>query len=1240
MSPRGVSKAFGSGCGVLALLLAPLVATATAAADDHDDGAPTALVEELSTDFEDGATGSWHARGDGVSVELTEAEARSPEHGIVVSGRSADWHGVQADVTDVFEVGGLYEVSAWVKLPDGATEETEFRATVQLTAGEQSWNRIATAADVGGETWVELSGEYRVPGGVDQPGAELLLYIEAQDPEASFLVDDIVVARVIEDDDDDADDDDTDDTEVDPVAFAALSTGFEDVETTAPWGPRGPESVAVTVDEARTGQASAAITERTSPWNGIAADVTELFTRGTTYAITGWVKLPEGTDGESSIRLSYQDGEGDDADYVTITTASGVTAGAWVEVGGLFELLWPTDHLSIYFETVSGTLPFLVDDIAVEVLDQNVDTDLPSIWQTYADDWPVGVAIDERETTGASAELLLHHYNQLTAENHMKPENIEPREGEFTFGAADQLLDFAVANDLTVYGHTLVWHSQTPDWFFEDADGNPLTDSAEHQELLRQRMVTHIHTVADHFRDRYGDYGAPGNPITAYDVVNEAIAENQADGLRRSPWYTVLGEEYLDLAFHTAREAFGPEVALFINDYNSELPAKRQAYYDVVQRLLGRGVPIDGVGHQLHVSLTQPVSGIRATLDQFETLGLEQAVTELDVVISGDVTGEALIEQGHYYAQLFELFAEHDLYAVTIWGLYDNRSWRAEGAPLPFDGRLDAKPAYWGIVDPGELPALVQRLNVHVGDVSIDSAGLAALEWELLPLRTIGEDDDAAGAFHARWNDEAVLVYVEVDDATGGSGEGGNGGDGGQGADDTVEVFIDGIRAGVGRDGEVLDGSPAGTEAIVIGTEGGYTVLLGIPFPGDLGAAYAFDVRITDGQERTSWNDPASAQESGDGLGQITLVEPIGFAEVPYAETAPAIDGEIDEAWADATTVRTEVSVEGGAGAVADVHLLWHGEQLFLLFEVADPSLDASNSNAWEQDSVEIFVDPVNAKNGYFLPEDGQYRVNFRNEVSVSGDLAVIGDRLASGTSETESGYIVEAAIDLGRQAEAGDLLGLELQVNDAADGVRTSVQNWSDPTGRSYQDTLRWGVVELQAGDDGGNGGTPPGETEPSLSVTPEEVEAGGEITVAGIDFEAGATVGIELHSNHVELGEVTVAADGTLSGVFTIPADTGAGGHAVVAVDADGDELARATITVVAPDDGPGGPGGPGGGGPGDGDHGDGDGTTPPSDSDDRLSDTGASVAVPILVALLLAATGTTLHLRRARVGGRSVG
>lgn len=843
------------------------------------------------------------------------------------------------------------------------------------------------------------------------------------------------------------------------IEITALTTGFED--GLGAWGPRGTESAPVVTlsDVARTGASAASVAARGDTWHGLGASVADVFLPATTYELSAWVRLAPG-ESATDVRLSVQRTvEGADDAYDTVATATGVTPDAWVQVTGTYQAL--TGSQLLYLETASGTASFLVDDVTVtQRAAPGVQEDIPSLKDVVP--WPFGVAIDERETTGASSQLVTKHFGQFTPENQMKPEAIQPTEGEFTFAAADALMDFAVDNDLRVYGHTLVWHSQTPDWFFEktvtDSEGVetavPLSTSAEDQAVLRARMRTHIETVAEHFRTTYGEYGTAGNPIVGFDVVNEVIAESEPDGLRRSEWFRVLGPGYIAEAFEIASEAFNggdPEgpVALFINDYNTELPAKREAMFSVVEDLLAAGAPVDGVGHQLHVSLAQPIGQIKATLDRFAPLGLLQNVSELDVGIDGTITQEKLVEQGYYYADLFDVLRDYDLSSVTVWGPTDTRSWRSEGSPLLFDGQLQAKPAYWGIVDRAQLPTLTLRTNAPEAEAP------DATQWALLPDTSISGET----GFQLRWSGSTLVTRVVVADATD------------DGAYDVVTLFGPGGAKTVTR----ADATDTSAD--------GYEVLVSLPLDtaGEVGAMVPFDVRVADhsGDVR-SWNDKSNTQEESGSLGVVTLVEPVSVVAAPAATTAPVIDGDVDAVWDGVPTLTTDRQIEGTDGARATVRVLWHGDRLDVLAEVADPRLDATSSNAWEQDSVEIFVDPVNAKAGPFNPADGQYRVNYLGVESISGDLATIGERLTSAAKVIDGGYVVEASIALGRTAQVGDLVGLELQVNDAADGARTAVRSWADPTGRSYQSTSRWGVATLATAPDPGPVDPGPGDPDP----------------------------------------------------------------------------------------------------------------------------------------------------------------
>ncbi len=482
-------------------------------------------------------------------------------------------------------------------------------------------------------------------------------------------------------------------------------------------------------------------------------------------------------------------------------------------------------------------------------------------------------------------------------------------------------------------------------------------------------------------------------------------------------------------------------MTLFINDYNTEQSGKQGRYLDLVERLLERGVPIDGVGHQFHVSLAMPVSALEQAIRAFADLPVTQVVTELDVTTGTPVSEALLIEQGYYYRDAFRVFRENvdELYSVTVWGLTDGRSWRAaNGAPLLFDDGYQAKPAYYGAVDQ-ELPPRQRSAFVFGGSVPVDAAATTAPEWQRLPLLPI----EQAGAFQLRWEAGTLTAFVRADDPSVDAG-------------DEVAFTVAGEEYRVGRDGE------GDVPATVTETADGYRVVAALPI-GDaaLGEVVRFDARIANGTTTSGWNTPGQ-------LGNLTLVEPLSFTEVVEAAAAPVIDGGIDEAWGDADAVSTDRQVNGTGGATAEVRTLWKDNTLFVLAEVADPLVDVTGSDPWIQDSVEIYVDAGNVKNGSYRYDDTQIRISAANAVSFgTGDEAFQRNRVQSQVVAVDGGYVVEAAISLLDSGGEGTFHGLDFQVNDAAEGARTGIRNWADPTGAGYQSTARWGVGELVAAED-----------------------------------------------------------------------------------------------------------------------------------------------------------------------------
>ncbi len=219
--------------------------------------------------------------------------------------------------------------------------------------------------------------------------------------------------------------------------------------------------------------------------------------------------------------------------------------------------------------------------------------------------------------------LATKHFGAVTPENCMKPESIQPQEGRWRFERSDALVDWAEQNKMTVHGHTLVWHQQTPDWFFSGGD----------KEVITQRLKDHIATLVGRYKGR----------IQSWDVVNEAINDGgnaetaKTEHLRDSKWMQSLGPEFLTLAFKLAREA-DPDAILYYNDYNIESGPKHESSLVLLKRLLDEGAPIDAVGIQGHWRSGQvPFEAIDKAISNYAALGLKVSITELDVTIRGAV---------------------------------------------------------------------------------------------------------------------------------------------------------------------------------------------------------------------------------------------------------------------------------------------------------------------------------------------------------------------------------------------------------------------------------------------------------------------------------------------------------------------------------------------------------------------------------------------------------------------------
>lgn len=338
----------------------------------------------------------------------------------------------------------------------------------------------------------------------------------------------------------------------------------------------------------------------------------------------------------------------------------------------------------------------------------------------FKDDFYIGAALNPghyTESDEIGSGLIKKHFNSITAENVMKWENIHPEPEVYDFKEADRFVSFGEANNMFIIGHTLVWHSQTPRWVFEDENGELVT-----RNVLLERMRDHIHTVVGRYKGK----------VHGWDVVNEAVTDGDGS-MRESLWYQIIGEDYVAKAFEFAHEA-DPDAELYYNDYSLHSKSKREGAYTLVKSVQDREIRVTGIGMQGHYGLDYPTAEqLEESITRFGELGIV-AITELDMDVlpaASDYQGadisamsdaevnEALNPytaalpdsvarlQSEQYANFFRIFLKHKdvVNRVTFWGVRDNDSWK-NNWPIPgrtnytliFDRDGNPKPAVNAIV--------------------------------------------------------------------------------------------------------------------------------------------------------------------------------------------------------------------------------------------------------------------------------------------------------------------------------------------------------------------------------------------------------------------------------------------------------------------------------------------------------------------------------------------------------------
>jgi endo-1,4-beta-xylanase len=676
--------------------------------------------------FSDGGLDGWAPFG---SAMLTNVVSPLPDpngntNSLLTANRTATYMGPSLNLLSVPNVvaGAVYQVSAYVLLaaPDGTNPTATLSTKTADCATSGAFGTIATSGALSSTAWTLVQGTFSFS---DLPGAptSLILYIQSSSATDSFYVSDVVIGQLAPPPPNPSQQDNS-----------GISSTFEDGGLDG-WSSRtGQSTVTNSTAAAHSGTHSLLTTGRVANYDGPQISVSNKMYVGSVYNLSAWVMLVP-TDGSSHvINMSLQTTLDGNTSFPSITAYPGVTVpadGNWHQISinnYTMGSAYDPGSASLYFQTVPASgndlVSFYIDDFQLTyVPPPTIQTNIPSIYKSLSQFFPVGAEVDTTDLSGPHAQLLTMHFDGITSGNDMKWSSVEATKGTYTFANADAEVGLAECNHMIVRGQNLVWSTgaQTPS--YATGDG---TNSAANQAVVTANIQEHIQSEVQHF----------GNQVYAWDVVNEPLDPTQSDCLEHGPFYQVLGPSYIDIAFKAAKQYAPAGTKLFINDYSTTDSNRLACLVKVIGELRARGVPVDSVGHEMHNAINYPTP--QSMFNAVETVHLffpeiNQQVTELDMSVynAGDDTSNygltippsVLAEQGWLYKQYFDVFRalRGKLSEVTFWGMADDDTWldgfpvTRTDYPLPFDMGLQAKPAYWGIVDPTQLPGFGLKFSAQ-----------------------------------------------------------------------------------------------------------------------------------------------------------------------------------------------------------------------------------------------------------------------------------------------------------------------------------------------------------------------------------------------------------------------------------------------------------------------------------------------------------------------------------------------
>ena len=945
-----------------------------------------------------------------------------------------------------------------------------------------------------------------------------------------------------------------------------------------------------------------------------AQDITEKVSEGEEYEFSFWAKLSDDynkelKDSQKTVQFQpyYENGDGkqeyDTTGLISGTSAQILEAGKWTKFEGTYKI--PSGAKKVVIRILEqgdwqepGSCimgKYYVANVSMKKItkpkpeiEENIPDWKASVTESLGNGSIAGTAIMSSEISDDTLMALVKkHFNAVTFGNELKPDAlfnyqigqsvdsttitfqgkelkvpvVNDKQENLDFSRADAMLDKILEwnnanpnNKIRVRGHVLVWHSQTPEWFFhEDYDvAKPYAD----KETMNRRLEWFIFSVFDHYFGKAAN-GKYDGLFYGWDVVNEAVNGNTyrddkvisdasdtstsdtRHGSNSMWWRVYKSNEFIINAFKYANKYAPNDVELYYNDFGETDNTKCEGIVKLINDVKSAdGTRLDAFGMQAHYN----VDGFSAA--QFKSVAKKYAqaagkvqLTELDFKASSTYDGTAATRESEYtkmaycHKNLYEAIKAlkeegANVSGITVWGVIEPNSWLhsqsnlgggASGSaqcPLLFDGNYKAKPAYWAYVDATKLQPAIQKVTITEakdGNIAGETYTIdqGAVQAEFIPV----------------WDADGLTVQVKVKDTTVNDA-------------DAVTVYVD-------PDNSASDITPhkvtvARTAAAAIA--GGYQATVKVSMKGlKVAQQISLDVVVNNDGETGSFNDLTGKQESSSKYYAVATMKP-GIEKIPYGTIS--VDADADAAWGNAVNI--PLTINKGSEASANAKVLWDDDNLYVYATVNDAVLDKTGAQTHEQDSLEVFIDEDNGKTASYGEDDKQYRINYNNGQSFNGKKC-LAENVKSATKTIDGGYVVEAAFKWTDIKPAnGTKIGLELQINDAKGGKRIGTLSWYDETGMGWSGSNVYGTVELtgKTGSNGGGSSVNPGTSDTKPDVKPNgkqdtkpDVKPDGkqdttietskvEITVSG-DKKAEASVTITKDAQ----GNVT-SANATVSG------------------------------------------------------------------------------------------------------------